>query len=74
MNARSPDFEHYGIDEGPIPEIETVNHVEVPISELQLSASEVGLLVNEVDPLESDSDFGVTIYQMAKNSSQYHCL
>ena len=58
---------HYGIDDdGPLPELQTNNHIEVPQSTIQISDHEINSLLDEVNPLENDNDHGVVLYENAK--------
>ena len=51
--------DEYGIDfDGPIPEIETENNVQVPPVSFELTAEQETYLVNHFDPMERDAEYG----------------
>lgn len=53
----------YGLDDdGPLPLIQTVNHVEIPESSLVLTQDQVTLISTSVNPLEEDSEHGIQLY------------
>ena len=63
-----PNFQHYGIDDdGPLPEVQTENFVEIPRSAIEFTIDEYQLLTDNLDPLVDDNDHGITAYQSAKN-------
>ena len=61
---------HYGIDDGDddyvqqVPEIQTNNHVVVPICNLQLIEHEQGI-IESIDPLMNDNEHGIRAYETA---------
>lgn len=58
---------HYGIDDdGPLPELQTNNHVEVPESSIQISQHEINSLLDEVNPLDNDNEHGIIMYENTK--------
>lgn len=68
LDPNSVNFQHYGIDDdGPLPNVQTQNFVEVPRSAIELTDEELQTLIGNLDPLVNDNDHGVTAYQRAKN-------
>ena len=62
------DFQHYGIDDdGPLPDVQTENSVEIPRSAIELTSDESQLLIENVDPLMNDNDHGIVAYQSARS-------
>ena len=57
------DPDSYGIDfDGPMPELQTNNNVEVPSSLIQLSDDQYSSLQNLVSPMEEDGNYGIYLY------------
>lgn len=55
--------EEYGIDgNGPEPELQTNNNVQVPEIENPLSEAELQYITDNIDPLENDENHGITLY------------
>ena len=53
----------YGIDDdGPLPELQTNNHVTIPRSSVQLTDEQSIVLLLSINPLEDDQNFGMDIY------------
>ncbi len=54
----------YGIDnDGPMPQLQTRNDVQVPDLSINLSGQELAHLMDTVNPMVNDNNFGVTIYE-----------
>ena len=63
LDPSSVNFQHYSIDDdGPLPNVQTQNFVEIPRSAIELQT-----LMDDLDSLTNDNDHGVTAYQRAKN-------
>lgn len=59
----------YGIDDNsPLPELQTVNHVEVPSSQIELTQSELNTLFNIIDPTINDNQHGIESYTKARTT------
>ena len=57
---------YYGVDDdGPLPELQTYNHVEVPRCAIELTAQEQTIM-DAVDSLVDDSEYGINSYETAK--------
>ena len=57
------DVNSYGIDDdGPIHDIQTINHVEIPQSSVVLSDTDMAALALLVEPLEEDNECGKKIF------------
>ena len=57
------DVNSYGIDDdGPIPEIRTINHVEIPESNIVLEDEEMAILTLLVNPLDEDNEHGKDLF------------
>ena len=57
------DVNSYGIDDdGPIPDIQTINHVEIPQSSVVLSDTDMAALALLVEPLEEDNECGKKLF------------
>ena len=68
LDPNSVNFQHYGIDDdGPLPNVQTQNFVEIPRSAIELTGEELQTLMDDLDPLTNDNDHGVAAYQRAKN-------
>ena len=68
LDPTSVDFQQYGIDDdGPVPQVQTENTVEIPRSAIELTNDEYQLLTENVDPLFNNNDHGIHAYQSAKN-------
>lgn len=68
LDPNSVNFQHYGIDDdGPLPNVQTQNFVEIPRSAIELTGDKLQTLMGDLDPLTNDNDHGVTAYQRAKN-------
>ena len=53
----------YGIDdEGPIPDLQTHNHVVVPRSDIELNETEYQLLTQSINCTEEDGNHGMQVY------------
>ena len=54
----------YGIDDdGPLPEIQTRNDVQVPRSTVELSDNDYIILVNAVNPLADNGNHGISLHE-----------
>ncbi|CAB4024078.1 uncharacterized protein LOC110247927 [Paramuricea clavata] len=63
VNPETLDVDSYGIDDdGPMPEIRTVNHVEIPESNIVLEDEEMAILVLLVNPLDEDNEHGKHLF------------
>ena len=49
-------------DDGPLPEIQTINHVEIPESDIVLEDEDMAALALLVDPLHEDNEYGKQLY------------
>ena len=50
----------YGVDDnGPLPELQTNNHVVVPRSTIQLTEEQMIALLLAINPLEDDHNYGI---------------
>ena len=49
-------------DDGPLPEIQTINHVEIPESDIVLEDEDMAALALLVDPLHEDNEHGKQLY------------
>lgn len=68
LDPDSVDFQHYGIDDdGPLPDVQTENSVEIPRSAIELTSDESQLLIENVDPFMNDNDHGIVAYQSARS-------
>ena len=53
----------YGVDDnGPLPELQTNDHVVVPRSTIQLAEEQIIALLLAINPLEDDHNYGINIY------------
>lgn len=52
-------------DNGPLPELQTNNHVVVPRSAIQLTEEQIIALLLAINPLEDDHNYGIDIYNHA---------
>lgn len=58
----------YGIDDdGPMPDLQTNNHVEVPASTVNLTDDQVAQLVRDVNPVSNDNNYGIELYSATRN-------
>lgn len=58
----------YGVDDdGPMPELQTNNQVEVPASTVELTDDEMPGLVANVNPTSNDNNHGIHLYVSARN-------
>ncbi len=65
-------WDRYGIDDfGPDPRLQTNNHVVVPRSSIELNADEYEWLCNQINPLNDDGNFGVTVYNSCRDAVGY---
>ena len=63
VNPDTLDVNSYGIDyDGPLPEIQTINHVEIPESDIVLEDEDMAALALLVDPLHEDNEHGKQLY------------
>jgi hypothetical protein len=63
LNQNDIDFEQYGIDDdGPLPELQTNNHVAIPRSTVQLADEEHTILTLAIDPLVEDNNHGINSF------------
>lgn len=63
VNTETLDVDSYGIDtNGPMAEMQTVNHVEIPESNIVLEDEEMAILVLLVNPLDEDNDHGKYLF------------
>lgn len=63
MTSLQDDFDFYGIDwDGPTPDDDDVNIVDVPEASTILTPEQLADLSNTYNPLEECEDFGMTIY------------
>eukprot|EP00112_Aurelia_sp_Birch-Aquarium-sp1_P014265 Seg3069.2 transcript_id=Seg3069.2/GoldUCD/mRNA.D3Y31 product="hypothetical protein" protein_id=Seg3069.2/GoldUCD/D3Y31 len=59
----------YGIDnDGPMPQLQTRNDVQVPDLSINLSDQELAHLLDTVNPVENDNNFGVTVYENCRQA------
>lgn len=59
----------YGIDnDGPMPQLQTRNDVQVPDLSINLSDQELAHLLDTVNPMENDNNFGVTVYENCRQA------
>jgi len=53
----------YGIDwDGPVPQIETANNVQVPLIEVELTDEQLYYLYENFDPLRNDDNYGIDVF------------
>ena len=63
VEPASLDVNSYGVDDdGPLPQVQTVNHVEIPESTIQVPEEILVLLSTLVNPLEEDNEHGKRIF------------
>ncbi|CAB4012713.1 Hypothetical predicted protein, partial [Paramuricea clavata] len=63
LNQNDIDFEQYGInDNGPLPKLQTNNHVAIPRSTVQLADEERTILTLTIDPLVQDNNHGINSF------------
>ena len=59
----------YGVDwDGPTPQLEIANNVEVPEVELEISDTNKELLTEMYNPLHNDGNFGINLFLDIGNS------
>ena len=64
LDLGTVDFNEYGIDDnGPIPPLQTNNHVVLPRSLVELSEDEETFLDSQVQPLFDDENYGIGLYR-----------
>ncbi|CAB3983374.1 uncharacterized protein LOC110059588 [Paramuricea clavata] len=65
LDDTNQDWDEYGIDgDGPIPEIDADDVVEVPETHLTLTEAQLNQLQMLVDPLANDDNHGINLYNM----------
>ena len=52
----------------PLPELQTVNHVEVQESQIELTQSELNTLFNIIDPTINDNQHGIDSYKKTRTT------
>ncbi len=63
LEDRDVDPVNYGVDDnGPLPELQTNNHVVVPRSTIELTEEQMIALLLAINPLEEDNNHGIDIY------------
>ena len=63
------DSSFYGIDDnGPTPELQTANNVQVPEIDIQLSVDQENYLASTFDPYADDGNFGINTFLQVRNS------
>ncbi len=64
IDPDNANFYLYGIDDdGPLPELQTRNDVQVPRSTVELSDNDYNVLVEAVNPLADDGNHGISLYE-----------
>ena len=59
----------YGIDDnGPTPELQIANEVQVPEIDIQLSVDQENYLASTFDPCTNDGNFGTNTFLQVRNS------
>ena len=62
-DTATEDLSMYGVDwDGPTPQLETANNVEVPEVELDISDTNKELLTDTYNPLHDDGNFGINLF------------
>lgn len=60
--------QHYGIDDnGPVTELQTCNHFEVPTSPISLTDDQVDRLKRDVDLNSNDNHHGIELHSVTRN-------
>ena len=63
VNPDTLDVNLYGIDDdGPMLDVQTINHVEIPQSSIALDDEDMAALALLVEPLEDDNECGKTLF------------
>ena len=63
------DSSFYGIDDnGPTPELQTANNVQVPEIDIQLSVDQENYLASTFNPCADDGNFGINTFLQVRNS------
>ena len=63
------DSSFYGIDDdGPTPELQTANNVQVPEIDIQLSVDQENYLASTFNPCADDGNFGINTFLQVGNS------
>ena len=69
MDPENANFLLYGVDDdGPLPELQIHNDVQVPRSSVRLSDNDYNVLVNAVNPLADDGNHGISLYEEINRS------
>lgn len=64
LDSEAVSFNEYGIDDnGPVPQVQTNNHVVVPRSLVELSEDEETFLSSHIDPLLDDENYGINFFR-----------
>jgi hypothetical protein len=68
LDLDTVNINEYGIDDnGPIPPLQTNNHVVVPRSLVELSDDGEAFLNNHIEPLFDDENYGIGLYRRTVN-------
>jgi len=74
LDMTEADSSLYGIDyNGPTPELQTNNNVQIPEIELNLTQAYEDYIKQNFDPFENDSNYGIEIYKRLVNYLETVC-